>query len=264
MKIVEILKLYLKKNPEAYRFLRALYFKIRFNRLKEIIFGTKEREREWATRHLREERKHDDWGKNGTDWIQGYWDSINHPHREFLLEKISAYSPIYKILEFGCCCAPNLVLLSKRFPYVKLEGIDINPKAVEKGNEWLCKKGIVNVKLFSGNAVELSKIPDKSLDVIFTDAVLIYVGPDKIKMVIKEMLRIARLAVILCEWHDFSRKDKYGLGISQLGLWKRDYTKLFRQFIACENISVTKIPENVWPSEGWIENGAIIEVILKK
>lgn len=82
--------------------------------MKEYFLGTQVREREWATRHLRKgERERDDWGKGSNDWIKGYWDSQDHPHRPFLIERISKFSP-NSILEIGCNCGPNLHLLAKK------------------------------------------------------------------------------------------------------------------------------------------------------
>ncbi len=55
----------------------------------------------------------------------------------------------------------------------QIRGIDINPMAIQRGNEWLAQEGISNVRLSVGKADELEEFPDKSFDVVFTDAVLI-------------------------------------------------------------------------------------------
>jgi ubiquinone/menaquinone biosynthesis C-methylase UbiE len=144
-------------------------------------------------------------------------------------------------------------------------GIDINPMAVRKGNEWLAQGGISNVKLLEGKADELGQFQDKSFDVVFTDAVLMCIGSDKIKDVMKEMIRVARRALILVEWHtEDQRKDRHGLGVYWLGYWKRDYVALLKQFIREDNkIHVTKIPENLWPGEGWGKLGHVIKVVMR-
>ena len=98
---------------------------------------------------------------------------------------------------------------------------------------------------------------------MFTDAVLMYIGPDKIKKVIKEVLRIARRVLILVEWHcENQNKDAYGLGIYHFGCWKRNYVDLLKQFMPKEKVHLTKIPKKLWPSENWQNLGYIIEVIL--
>lgn len=264
----EWLKHILEKKTTLYRFIAKgySYSILRFHYLKYLLSGTKAMERKWATRHLREgERKRDDWCKGSNDWIKGYRDSLNHPHRTFLVETISRYNPS-SILEIGCNCGPNLFLFAKRFSDAKIRGIDINPVAVQKGNEWLAQEGISNVKLLEGKADELQQFSDKSFDVVFTDAVLIYIGPDKIKKVMNDMIRITRRALILVEWHSFEtgHKNSDGLGVYYYGCWKRDYAALLRQFVPGEKIHITKITEEVWPDKNWEEVGAVIEVLCNK
>jgi len=253
---------FVKRWPIIYHFLRRLYYAVSLRHLLELLFGTEVREKEWATRHLRKSDK-DDWGKGNTDWIKGYWDSQNHPHRQFLVEKIGVFSPISSILEIGCNCGPNLCLLAKKFPNAEIRGVDINPMAVKKGNEYLMQERISNVRLSVGKADELSEFPNKAFEIVFTDAVLIYIGPDKIEKVIKEMLRIASRCLILCEWHDFSMKDKQGRGLYHLGFWKRDYNALLEKFVQKDQITVIKIPECLWPETGWGEAGAMVTVTIR-
>jgi ubiquinone/menaquinone biosynthesis C-methylase UbiE len=132
---------------------------------------------------------------------------------------------------------------------------------VQKGNFWFKQENITNVQLFEGKANDLEQFQDRCFDVVFTDAVLIYVGPDKIEEIINHMIRITKRAIIFVEWHSVDkRKDPEGLGIYYLGNWKRDYFALLKHFVPEEAISVTKISEEVWPAKVWKEIGAIIEV----
>ena len=41
------------------------------------------------------------------------------------------------------------------------------------------------------------------MDVVFSDAVLMFIGPDKISRVLSEMGRVARKALILHEYHSY-------------------------------------------------------------
>lgn len=240
-------------------------------------------DKEWLTRHLYDEC-----------WIESYWRSRNHPHRSFLVERICKFSPIYGILEIGCACGPNLYHIAKKFPDAEVRGIDINPMAVQKGNEWFKREGISNVKLEVGKAQQLEQFADKSFDVVFTDAVLIYISPDEIKQVIKEMLRIGRV-LVLNEWHTFNKwwplllntyyylklkSEEYLLSrqrfstlraralkpkAASLGLfvghWVRDYKALFEEFVPKEKICITKLPKELWSDRGWQRWGAVIEVV---
>lgn len=263
-KLISILKHY----PTLYNPVRKgyIYIALKFRYLEVYLFGTRVRERWWARRHLRKGTKErDDWGEGSKDWIKAYWDSRDHPHRQILVDKISTYSP-GSILEIGCNCGPNLYLLAKRFPEAEIKGVDINPIAVQKGNEWLAQEGISNVKLLPGKADELGQFQDRSFDIVFTDAVLIYIGPDKIKKVMREMIRVTRRELILVEWHcaEPQNKDRHGLGIYWDGNWKRDYLALLKQFVPEEQIRATKIPEDAWPGKWWEDLGYTIEVVLSK
>jgi ubiquinone/menaquinone biosynthesis C-methylase UbiE len=222
---------------------------------------------EWSTRHLHEQ-----------SWIENYWKSRDHPHRHFLIEKISKYSP-QTVLEIGCASGPNLYLAAKKLPKAEIRGIDINPLAVQKGNEWLAQEGISNVEIEVGRAQELNHFADRKFDVVFTDAVLIYIGPNEINHVVEEMLRIGKV-VVLNEWHIFNKMFAYLLSQYHymrsrnalfksrsasrgfyVGHWARDYKTLFEKFVPEERICVTKLPKEVWNDKGWRRWGAIIEVI---
>ena len=255
---------FLKRWPALYRFVEAVYFALKPVHLMELVVGTKAREKEWATRHR---SKVDDWNNRqhtseNDEWVIGYWDSRNHSHRPFLIQKISAFYPFCSILEIGCNCGPNLYLMAKRFPDLQLIGIDINLRAIERGSELFASESISNVKLSVGKADELEQFQDKSFDIVFTDAVLIYVGPDKIRKVIQEMLRVARRALILVERHCFKPGDPLGRGVYRAGCWERNYVALLKQFVPEERISVTKINSDIWPDERWQQTGAIIEVVM--
>jgi hypothetical protein len=227
------LKSILKRWPKFYNLAKRGYstFRSTHYKLGRCLLGTRVEEKYWATRHL---RKGNDWGDEKNDWTRGYWDSHDHPHRPFLVETISKFNPS-SILEVGCNCGPNLCLLAKKFPDANLIGIDINPIAVQKGNEWLAQEGISNVKLLEGKADELGQFPDNHFDVVCTDAVLIYIGPDKIKKVIEETLRVSRRALILLEWHCFNSKSN-PLGV-YIGHWMRDYVALLNEFVPEDRIT---------------------------
>jgi ubiquinone/menaquinone biosynthesis C-methylase UbiE len=236
---------FLKRYPKFYDFLRRGYFIL--CRLRHKLSGTRLEEKYWATKHLRE----------GGNWVRDYWGSRTHSHREFLIGRICKFSPS-SILEIGCNCGPNLYVLAKKFPDAEIRGIDINSMAVQKGNEWFAQEGISNVKLSLGKADDLRQFQDKCFDVVFTDAVLIYIGPDKIKKVIGEMLRVTRKALILLEWH-CSNSNLLGVYV---GHWMRDYVALLKEFIPEEKIKVTKMPKELWPDQNWQRWGAVVEAVM--
>lgn len=243
-KVVQIIKHW----PALYRFVSKIYFALQFQHLLERLLGTRAAERRWAHRSIAE----------------GYWANRDLPSKHFLAERIAAFQPLHSILELGCASGPNLYVLAKRFPETQIVGIDINAGAIQYGNTQLAQEGISNTKLLIGKIDELDEFQDGAFDVTFTNACLIYIGPDKIKKVIKGMLRVTNKALVLLELHRFepNRRDSSGLGTYLDGSWVRDYLALLRQFVPKEQIRITKIPAGIWPAKPWEELGAIAEVLI--
>lgn len=236
------------------RFARSLIVKSRWE--------TTLQEWRWARRHL---KGGNDWGNTElqgkkNEWVLSYWDSIKHPHRSLLINMIARHHPS-SILEVGANCGPNLYLLTKKLPHTKLYGIDINPAAVKIGNKLFAKEEIPNIKLSVGKADNLNQFGNGAFDLVFTDAVLLYIGPDKIRSIAKEMLRVARKALILLEWQSMPEEnDPEGLGIYYGSRWKRDYKNLFSQFVPDPRIHLTKLSYEQWPDPNWATLGYIIEI----
>ena len=113
-----------------------------------------------------------------------------------------------------------------------------------------------NNKLLCHLPDDLKYFKNKSFDVIFTDAVLIYIGKDKIRKIISEMQRIAKKAIILVEFH---YEQENILGFYEKGFWVRNYRKLFQ--LLNLKTRIVKIPPNAWGGN-WEERGFIIEVKL--
>ncbi len=249
MRIKNKIKYSLRKHSSLYKLIQGIYGKALF--LKEALLnidaGEKE-EKRWRNRHLKE----------GSDWIiKGYWGNKNDPHRTFLLKEIEGLFPFDSILEIGCNCGPNLYLIAKKFPKTKIRGIDINSEAIRIGNKLMKKENISNVNLSVGEADNLKNFSDKSFDIVFIDAVLAHVGPQKTKKIIREMLRIAKKALIFVEWHD-ERASDMGTRMGYSHRWKRNYRLLLSHFVKEEKIQFVDIPKESW-SEGWKD---VIKVIL--
>jgi ubiquinone/menaquinone biosynthesis C-methylase UbiE len=245
-----------KKYIALSRLLQNIFFY--FYRVRFFWGGTSVLENEWAHKDT---GAGSDWG-DGYDWLNSYWNSVGHPHRKALVDTVLKYSP-ESVLEIGSNCGPNLRLLSDRSPGSTLVGVDINPEAVAFGNRQFAREGKYNVRIAVNKADSLAQYGDKSFDVVFTDAVLIYVGPDKIERVVKELVRIGRKGLVFVEWNVFGPKDSHGASVFYNGKWMRDYGSLLRQYVSADRIRVTKITKEQWPDKNWSRIGAIIEVSLE-
>ncbi len=199
----------------------------------------------WSKRHLLE-----------PNWVKEQIspNSLNHPHRQFLIEKISGYLPFRTLLEVGSASGPNLYFLAKKFPTAEFYGVDISNQAIETGREWFKKEGLNNIKLIQSAADNLGVFKNKSVDIVITDATLIYVGPEKIMKILVEMLKIARKTLILNEWHS----DEIKKSVLQNDHWIHNYKYLLGKLPGVDKIEITKLPEGTWSGD-WAKYGYIIE-----
>lgn len=225
-----------------------------YKKLLDIYFqfkphSTQDWERYWERRNNGR-----DWHGEQTNWIDGYWKSTDHPHRQLLVDTIAKYNP-KTVLEIGCSCAPNLYLLAKRLPEAKIVGIDINTKAIQRGAYELHQRGVKNVSLNGMSAHWLSGLADGYFDVVFTDAMMIYIDPKSIRDLMVNIVRLTNKAVVFLERHsnDIGWTGKY---IN--GLWYRDYHDLAKHWFPKWNYTAKKIPEDVWKE--WSEDGWLVEI----
>lgn len=218
----------------------------KIKRTANWLFGTKTDELYWKFRHIFD-----------SSWAESYIsdDSVRHPHRKVLIDVISKYAPFRSILEIGCASGPNLYLIAGEFPEAKIYGIDISWKAVKTGSGFFKSKGIKSVFLKQGGIEKLKEFEDKSIDIIFSDATLIYLGPSEISFAIKEMARIGKKAIILCEQNSNTGKSFYN------DRWIHDYEALFKEMSLFKSIKITKLPAGIWSGD-WATMGAIIKVLL--
>jgi len=234
----------LKRWPSFYHCVKMSYYFFR-EVIETKILGTRFQEWIWKTRHLYKDR---DWG------IQ-YLQSVDHPHREQVITAIAFFYPFKRVLEIGCNAGPNLILLSKKFPDVKFIGVDINKKAIEIIKEHVMNSDIKNIEVFVGKADQLSWIEDKNIDVVFTDAVLMFVGPDKIRKVLKEMHRVVCKGLVLNEYHS----DNPPMHNYDGGRFVYNYHQLLRE---CFPSAKYKIRKSSFSGGLWDKYGALIEVNL--
>jgi ubiquinone/menaquinone biosynthesis C-methylase UbiE len=242
------LKDFLKKWPNFYHLLQRVYYAFYYV-VEAHVFGSKTQEWIWKTRHKFKSDK----------WTQECIETRNHPRRHLILERIASFIPVQSIMEIGCSSGANLYLLAKEYPEVKLYGIDINAIAIKEGNAFFKKQGMINVHLFVHKADKLEQFADKSIDVIFTDATLMYIGSDKIRKVIKEVRRISRKGFIFSEWHCEDNSREY---LWYYGHWIYNYKSLLANFFSSDNITISRHPEGFWDDDTWSKFGSIIEVRL--
>lgn len=191
-------------------------------------------EKYWKNRSVEDMMK--DWG--GTTYLG----SINHPHRETIVNAVKSISPVAEsILEVGCNSGPNLALLQEELRDVKLAGIDLNEESI-----WIAKTGLPSVDLRTASVLNIP-FKDKSFDVVLADAVLMYVHGDDWERALSELDRVAKNAIILCEWGSNKKQE-----IKHFH-WARDYGDWLMQ--KGFGVFTRKLTKEEWPNPRWEENG---------
>jgi SAM-dependent methyltransferase len=243
---MEKFKQCIRKWPWAYTNIQRLYYRLLYFGETSLL-GTRIHEVMW--KYFRKVS------------VEEIVESAAHRHRNFLLSRIEKYRPFDTVLEIGCNAGQNLLLLARRYPDVAFYGIDINPRAIEAGKNWLAGKGVTNVSLKVGRATRANYFGDRSFDIVFTDAVLMYIGPDKIREVLREMKGLACKAILMNEWH-MECTNSPGKSLWYDLHWVHNYRLLLEGFISADKISITKLPKDLWGGAGWEEYGSLVEVDL--
>jgi hypothetical protein len=240
------LKSLLKKQGWFYSYARMVYWK--FMSLRAMLYGAGIEEKKWTSRNMMQARKS--------------FENLGHPHRRFLLNEFKDMEPFSSVLEIGTGYGANLYWIWKRYGNVRLSGIDMDSASIKEGEKFFAGKKMTNFNLTVGKADIIERIPDKSYDIILTDAALIYIDPGKIMKIIKEMFRVARKSLIFCEWHDYAGNDPRGAGFYYRGCWVRNYANLCKYYVPEEKIKIKKIPDCAWPEKNWQKLGYLIKVSI--
>ena len=178
------------------------------------------------------------WSKRKIDWRKDYLDSWNHPHR-YLITTILAKLNWLSLIEIGCGSGANLMNITKNLQGKQLGGMDVNPEAIA-----LAKKTFMG-GLFKVNSGDNMMLSDKSTDVVLSDMSLIYVHPKDIGRYIKEIKRVGRKYVVLCEFHSPSWWERFKLRAKD-GYFAYDYKRLLLKYDFYD-ILLYQIPPEAWP-----------------
>lgn len=189
------------------------------------------------------------WRGRRIDWKTSYFDTLNHPHRgllSFILKSINFFS----LWEVGVGGGANIARFVQDLPGRQYGGSDVNADAIKFCSDTF-KGGLFHVE--SGNDMMMS---DKSVDVILSDATLIYVSPFDIDSYLKEFKRVGRNNLVLCEFHSNSFLKRLKLYL-KAGYFAHNYRKKLEKQ-GFFDIMIQKIPKEIWPGTPWEEWGYII------
>jgi len=249
------------------------------------------------------------WQRKKIDWIKHYW-NLDHPMRKEIIRIIGNHPRFRSVLEIGCGAGANLFNIKKAFKDTAVAGCDINEDAIktakeqfklntlpkvdkdakydqnenprrkdmrESGEIFLEQHDLRDVELKVGDATDLP-FNGESYDLILTHAVLMYMNPNIIDRVLREIRRVGYNRMIFVELHSkkwferlkIQRNNKffyytYDQGYkdwidNKYSYYAYDYEKLLAKH-HFKNVQIFKITKEMWPVELWIDYGYIITCI---
>lgn len=201
----------------------------------------------WRLRHL----------YGGTGWLQGYKDTVAHPHRAHLADLVGELAPFSSLLEAGACVGTNLLVLARRYPQAQFTGAEINPAAVREGNRWLKQESVANASLFECDIAQLTSSGQAPCDLVLTDAALMYIGPEKIEAALCGLRGLSRKALLLNEWHCEGPSRYHD------GHWLHDYRALAARLFPEAKLELRRTPSGLWNDASWDSFGAILLIKLQ-
>lgn len=193
------------------------------------------------------------WKDRELDWKTQYFDTHGHPHRELLMRTMARFR-FGSVFEVGCASGPNLVRIHYGFPHVQFGGCDVSEDAIKFAKDAF-PKAFLNVS--PAHDIFLS---DKSVDMVISDACLIYVGRNMINKTLQEIKRVTRRNIVFCEFHSDSLYQRTRLQLES-GYYAYNWKKLLEKN-GFFNIEMRKIPKEVWPGTPWEEFGFIISASI--
>lgn len=227
--------------PRLYRLLQRAWHAFR-EFLERRVLGHRLQEWIWRTRHLYDRHS------------AGFSiDSAEHPHRRQIVEAVGRFLPASSLLEVGCGYGANLVRLRAAYPGMRLQGVDINPHAIASAQGHFRRLPGAAVLLKVGSADDLSFAVDKCVELVLTDAVLMFVAPDNIRRTLSDFGRVARGGLILNEYHSSDAKE----GLYEGGRWVHDLAGLCRELFPVARVSMEK---SAYTGSDWTRFGTLVIV----
>lgn len=178
------------------------------------------------------------WQNRRIDWGKSYF-TPDHPHRKLLISLLNR-KRFSSVFEIGCAAGANLYAIGTTFPGVEIGGCDINRDAIIEAQKHFKPTTFLDV----GPAHKIF-LADHSIDVTISDMTLIYYSPWMIRKVFKEIERITKKYIILCEFHHKSWLKRQQLRWNT-GYNAYNYKKILEKR-GYHDIEVFKIPEEYWP-----------------
>ena len=184
---------------------------------------------------------------------------LNKPTRIWLWKSMEhMIKESTSVLELGCHSGINLMIGKILYPSLSLTGADISEPAIQFGQDHLIKNNILGVSL---NLVTKGFLPykSKSFDIVFSDALFLYIEPFNITFEIEEMVRISKKYIVFLEFNTkFSLFHGVRTNDGYLYNFKRELSSISR----VKKITFLELPNFSDRTGRWKKFGTLILVEL--
>lgn len=192
------------------------------------------------------------WSERQMDWKEGYFDTYNHPHRDLIIDLLKKTGWRFdNVMEVGCGAGANLYRIKKEWPDVLIGGVDINKQAIETARKLFPIRTFFSVM----EATDMY-LTSQSVDLVITDACLMYLGPTEVKKALSEIKRIGSRYFLFVEPHLTNPLLRF-LVWRREGIFAHNYKKILKK-LGFEDLELYKIPKGGWGDTGWEKIGYII------
>lgn len=192
------------------------------------------------------------WRERQMDWKSGYFDTHNHPHRDFWINILKRKGWRFdNVMEVGCGAGANLYRISKEWPDALIGGVDINEDAIKTARKMFPIRTFLTVM----DATDLY-LTSNSVDLVMTDACLMYLGSKAAQKALSEIKRIGSRYFLFVEPHIVNPLLGF-LVWRREGIFAHNYKKLLKK-LGFEEVEFYKIPKGGWGDTGWEKIGYII------
>lgn len=167
---------------------------------------------------------------------------------------------ISSVLEIGSNSGNRLYEMANRYPGKNFVGVDINLSAVNVGNNWAKTNQVRNLNFVHADITSelfYELFRNRTFDLVFSWASLIYIHPTKIRKLIHFLLQISTQQLIIIEQNDSQLKTfpRYlGTQVRNEPTWVRNYGKILESGNSNKitQIEILPVPYEVWhPGGGW-------------
>ena len=194
---------------------------------------------------------------------------LRDSERGVILESIFRGVPLKKILEVGCGCGQNFWFLKRLLPNTPLTGVERDKSLFVEGERLVNQLKLKNINFVPATPTNKLPFEDKSFDLSYTCAALLYTDAHQIEFVIAEMIRVTKFRIVLLEQHKVDpgySEQNLGVWVSKLngsgGYWIRDYEKLLSKFVQVKSVKMSKVKKPRFLGESWQETAFLIEAEL--